>query len=68
MSVATQIAAIEAALEIGARSTTDESGRRIEFHSLRDMLDALAALNSQEQTSGTGRNFAFLPMKAGDAK
>jgi len=59
MSTATQIAAIETALETGATSITDEHGRTTNFGSRKDMLDALAVLESKLQQAATGRGFAI---------
>ena len=64
MSTATQIAAIESALDVGAVSVTDENGRTVNYGSRRDMLDALSRLKSAQQQSAAGRGFAITTFKS----
>ena len=63
MSTATQIAALEAALETGAVSITDENGRTVNYGSRADTIAALAVLKAVLQESSTGRAFAISPIK-----
>lgn len=59
MSITTQIAAIEAALDTGATSVTDENGRTANYGSRKDMLDALDRLKGQQEGAGGNRRFAI---------
>jgi len=68
MSTATIIAAIEAALEVGATSVTDENGRTVAYGSRADMLDALARLYAGQNTSSAGRAFAINTFKSSRAR
>ena len=64
MSTATQIAAIEAALAIGATSVTDENGRNVNYGSRKDMLDAISRLTASQQMTAKGRGFAINTVKS----
>ena len=64
MSTATQIAAIEAALETGAMTVTDENGRTVNYGTRKDMLDALARLNAARDHASAGRGFAINTLKS----
>lgn len=51
MTIDEQIAALEAAIAMGAKRTVFHSGgtrREVEYHSLKDMREALAALKAQK--------------------
>lgn len=67
MSTATQIAALEAAIEAGVK-TVVENGRTITYHSLTEMQAALARLYSQQNMTASGRAFALTKVAHGDAK
>lgn len=62
MSVATQIAALETALATGAKSVTDEHGRKVEFAGPTEIIAAIASLKSSLQESSTGTGFAIQPL------
>lgn len=59
MSVATQIAAIEAAIEKGALEVEDENGRRVRYHSLDLMIAALSRLKANQAGSSTAFGMGF---------
>jgi len=63
MTVATQIAALEAALATGAVSVTDENGRSVNYGNRKDTAAALAALKATQQEAAAGRAFAINPLK-----
>lgn len=68
MSNATMIAAIEAALAVGATSVTDENGRTINYGSRADMLDAIARLEARQDSSNGTRRVAFTQVKPGGTR
>ncbi len=67
MSVSSQIAALEAAIEAGVKSIT-ENGRTVTYHSLDEMLKAVGNLKAQQAASSGGQGFRFVPLAHGDAK
>ena len=67
MSVATQIAALETAIEAGVRTVT-EGGRTITYHSLSEMETALQGLHTRQATSGGGLGVRMFPLAHGDGK
>lgn len=67
MSTATQIAALEAAIETGIKTVT-ENGRTVTYHSLAEMQNALSRLHAQQNATTSGRTFALTKIAHGDAK
>lgn len=64
MSVAEQIVALEAAIQTGAVSVTDENGRTVNLGTHAQKLEALAALRNRQQETSAGRAFAISPLKS----
>ncbi len=63
MSTAAIIAAIDAALVIGATRIEDEHGREIDYGTRKDMLDARGHLQGEIQQSASGRGYAINTFK-----
>jgi hypothetical protein len=62
------ITAIEAALDIGAVSVTDENGRTVDYGSRKDMLQALGRLKTSQDHASAGRGFAINTFKSSGAR
>ena len=67
MSIATRIAALEAAIEKGVRQVQDENGRTVQYHSLPHMMAALASLQAQDAAADTS-GFKFSKVIAPGAR
>ena len=67
MSLATRIAALEAAIGTGALSVTDENGRSVRYANPSELLGALAALKGQERLAAGGSPLAYRKVAHGSA-